>query len=118
MLGLSIIFAFYGLGVGLEKMLNLPIPGNVIGLILFAIALFTKWIPINWVELPAKWLNQNMLLFFTPYVVGSMTFFSLMAMNALSIGISMVVSTGVVLVVTGWVTSKLEKHQPVRCEKR
>ncbi len=116
MRGFAIIFAYYGLGVLLEHTLKLPLPGNVIGLLLFTISLFTKIIPFTWVESPAKWFNRHMLFFFTPFVVGTMMFFSMIAQQAVSIIGSLVISTLVVLVVTGGVTTYLENKQKKRSD--
>lgn len=111
MLGIAILLCFNLIGMLLQISLNVPLPGNVIGLILFTVALFTKLIKLEWVETTAEWLTGHMLLFFTPSVVGTMVFFPLIASNWLSIGIGVTGSTLVVLLVTAFVTSKLQKRE-------
>ncbi|RTE09356.1 CidA/LrgA family protein [Paenibacillus whitsoniae] len=109
MLGLAILLAFNLIGIGLQTSLHIPLPGNVIGLILFTIALFTKLIKLEWVEQTANWFTGHMMLFFLPFVVGTMAFFPLIGANWLSIGAGVIGSTALVLIVTGFVTSKLQR---------
>jgi holin-like protein len=111
MLGIAILFGFNLLGLWLQISFELPLPGNVIGLILFTIALFAKWVKLEWVEAPAAWLMKHMLLFFTPFVVGTVVFFPLIGSEWLSITGGLIGGTLIVLVVTGWVTSKLQQWE-------
>lgn len=107
MLGFAIIFGFYLLGMLLQELLQLPIPSNLVGLILFTLALYGKLIKLEWVERSAQWLTKHMMLFFVPFIVGSMAFYPILEQYGLAIVVSMVLSTCVVLLVTGWVTSWL-----------
>ncbi|TXK85059.1 CidA/LrgA family protein [Paenibacillus sp. N3.4] len=112
MLGFAILLGFNLLGIWLQFSLHVPLPGNVIGLILFTLALFAKIIKLEWVETTANWLTGHMMLFFIPFVVGTMAFFPLIAANWLSIGFGVVGSSIAVLLVTGFVTSKLQQKTP------
>jgi holin-like protein len=109
MLGFAILLGFNLIGVWLQMSFHIPLPGNVIGLVLFTGALFAKLIKLEWVESAASWLTGHMMLFFTPIVVGTMVFFPLIGSNWLSIGIGLVGSTLAVLLVTGFITSKLQR---------
>ncbi|MEC0231065.1 CidA/LrgA family protein [Paenibacillus alba] len=111
MLGFAILLAFHLLGTWLQWSLHIPLPGNVIGLILFTISLFAKWIKLSWVESAAGWLTGHMMLFFTPFVVGTMVFFPLIASNWLSISVGIIGSSLAVLIVTGFLTTKLQRKE-------
>jgi holin-like protein len=111
MLGFAILLGFNLIGVWLQMSLHIPLPGNVIGLILFTGALFANLIKLEWVETTASWLTGHMMLFFTPFVVGTMVFFPLIGSNWLSIGIGLAGSTMAVLLVTGFITSKLQRSE-------
>jgi holin-like protein len=110
MLGFAILLGFNLIGVWLQMSLHIPLPGNVIGLILFTGALFAKLIKLEWVETTASWLTGHMI--FTPFVVGTMVFFPLIGSNWLSIGIGLAGSSMAVLLVTGFITSKLQRPEP------
>ncbi|MDQ8735165.1 CidA/LrgA family protein [Paenibacillus sp. LHD-38] len=111
MLGFAILLGFNLVGSWLQSNLHIPLPGNVIGLILFIIALFTKLIKLEWVDKTATWLTGHMMLFFTPFLVGTMVFFPLIGANWLSIGIGVIGSSLAALLVTGFVTAKLQRYE-------
>lgn len=108
MLGLAILLAFNGIGIWLQTSFHIPLPGNVIGLILFTVALFAKLVKLEWVETTANWFTGHMMLFFLPFVVGTMAFIPLIGANWLSIGVGVMGSSVTVLIVTGFITSKLQ----------
>jgi holin-like protein len=107
--GFAIILGFNLMAMWLSKLLNLPLPANVLGLILFTASLYTGMIKLEWVDVSARWLSKHMMLFFIPYLVGTMTFLPYIGENFFSIVSSLVVSTFLVLILTGWVTSVLSK---------
>ncbi|WP_010494136.1 CidA/LrgA family protein [Paenibacillus elgii] len=106
MRGFAILLGFYLLGTILQLGLKLPLPANVIGLILFTASLFLKWVKVEWVEEAGGFLIKHMLLLFAPIVVGTMVFFSWIGEQAVTILVSLFASTFGVLLVTGW-TAKL-----------
>ncbi|GLI05490.1 CidA/LrgA family protein [Paenibacillus tyrfis] len=106
MRGFAILLGFYLLGTILQLGLKLPLPANVIGLILFTASLFLKWVKVEWVEEAGSFLIKHMLLLFAPIVVGTMVFFSWIGEQAVTILVSLFASTFGVLLVTGW-TAKL-----------
>lgn len=107
MLGLAILLGFNLLGIFIQYIFNIPVPGNVIGLILFIAALFLKIIKLEWVEASAQFLLSHMMLFFAPIIVAVIVFFPLIGEQWVSISLSLIVSTLFVLLVTGWVTTLL-----------
>lgn len=107
MRGFAILLGFNVLGVVVQSLFNIPLPGNVIGLILFIAALFMKLIKLEWVETSAQFLLRHMLLFFAPLIVGVVVFFPLLGEQWLPIMISLILSTCVVIIVSGWVTQWL-----------
>lgn len=111
MLGLAILLAFNFIGIWLQTSFHIPLPGNVIGLILFTIALFAKLVKLEWVETTANWFTGHMMLFFLPFVVGTMAFFPLIGRNWLSIGVGVMGSSVAVLLVTGFITSKMTNRE-------
>lgn len=102
MLGFGILAGFHLLGMLLQHYLSLPLPANVIGLILFVSALYLRLIRLEWVEQAGEFLLKHMMLFFAPLVAGSYVFFPLMRDNWLSLGVSWMASTLITLLVTAW----------------
>jgi holin-like protein len=105
MRGFAILLSFNLLGLAVRQWGHVPLPANLIGLMLFTASLFAGWVKLEWVERTALFLTKHMLLFFIPFLVGSMTFFRQIGAQWLSVLAGLVVSTFAVLAVTGWVTS-------------
>ena len=104
MQGFAILLGFHLLGKMLQAGLSLPLPANVVGLILFVACLFLKIIRLEWVERSAQFLLDHLLLFFTPFVVGTIVFLPLLSSQTVSVLLSLIVSSLLTLVLTGWVT--------------
>jgi holin-like protein len=102
LLGFSILTGFFLLGSLLHTFLHIPLPANVIGLILFTLSLFLKLIKLEWVEEAGQFMIRHMLLFFIPFVVGTMVFLHYMGQHAWLMLVSLFISTFGVLLITGW----------------
>ncbi|MDK8180009.1 CidA/LrgA family protein [Paenibacillus sp. UMB4589-SE434] len=116
LIGFAILVGFNLAGVWLHNTLHIPLPGNVLGLVLFLAALGLKVIRLEWVERSAQYLLKHMLLFFIPYVVGIIAFFPVLEAHWFSIFAGIGGSTLAVLYVTGMVAKKLQStdhNEPV-----
>ncbi|CAG7648290.1 CidA/LrgA family protein [Paenibacillus allorhizosphaerae] len=102
MVGFAILLGFYFLGTLLHSGLQIPLPANVIGLILFTLCLFLRIVKLEWVEEASQFLIKHMLLLFAPIVVGTMVFFGLIGREAVPILVSLFASTFGVLLISGW----------------
>lgn len=111
MLGLAILLAFHLLGLWIQTSLSLPVPANVIGLILFTVCLFLRIIKLEWVEASAQFLLRHMLLFFVPFVVGTMVYAPLLRDSLVAIVFGLVLSSLLSLAMTGWLTQWLERRR-------
>ena len=101
LIGISLI------GELLHIYLPFPIPASVYGLVLLFIALVTKIIPLGWVESGADILISIMPLLFVPSVVKLVLLKSLILENILPLLTIIVMSSVVVMVVTGKVSQRL-----------
>ncbi|MCI3927228.1 CidA/LrgA family protein [Paenibacillus sp. TRM 82003] len=108
MRGLAILFLFQLLGTAIERFAGVPLPGNVIGLVLLLGTLTLGWVKLEWVEDAASFLLKHMMLFFAPLIVGTMVFFPLIGREWAAIAASLLLGTAVVILVTGatakWLT--------------
>lgn len=100
MRGFAILCAFQFAG-GVIQTLGIPMPGAVLGLILFTVSMFLGWIKLEWVESTTSFLLKHMLLFFVPMTVLTMRLASVIKANGAALSVSIVVSTLAVLVTTG-----------------
>jgi holin-like protein len=109
--GFAILLLLQFVGEMVSTGLNLPIPGNVLGMGLLLLALNLKLVRSQWVEDAAELLLSHLALFFVPAGVGVMVYFDLLTAEWLPIMVSTVLSTFVVMAVTGWVAKSLEKAE-------
>jgi holin-like protein len=103
-----VILAFLGIGELIVAVSHVPVPSSIIGMILLAAALKLGWLKFKRVDRISRLLNDNLGFFFIPAGVGIMTKMELLERQWLPIVVASVVSTVIILAVTGWV------HQLVR----
>jgi holin-like protein len=100
MIGFLILIAFQLLGMGLHK-LGVPLPGGVLGLLLFTTALATDVVKLKWVEKTANFLVKHMLLLFIPLMAGLTQMSAELRRDGVALLASLVVSLLAVLLTTG-----------------
>jgi holin-like protein len=100
MRGFAIIVGFLFLGILMHRM-GVPIPGGVIGLLAFYLAMSAGIVKLQWVEKAANLLLRHMVLMFVPLTVGLMDMGPVLSQQARAIIASLVVSTTAVVLTTG-----------------
>lgn len=108
------LFVFQIIGSLISGMLKLPIPGSILGLVLLFILLQLKIVKISWVDIGAKWLLADMVLFFVPSAVGIIQYKNILELQGIKIMLVIVLSTIFVMAFTGLSAEILTK----RGEKR
>lgn len=111
MTGLFYILLFWLIGNGLSLLTGNYISGNIIGMILLFAALCLRWVKAETVRPAAKFLTGTMALFFVPYGVGLMDSYGVIMNNLWAIVISGIVSTVLVLLVSGWTFQSLHHNK-------
>jgi holin-like protein len=114
---LLILLAFNLVGEALVRIIGVPVPGNVVGMVLLAVALRRGWIAFDTVRPASDVLLRNLALFFVPPGVGLMLFFDLLADEWVAIVVANVVGLMAVLVVVGLVQERLERPAPAGEER-
>ncbi len=87
----------------LYALLPFPIPASVYGLVLMVVLLMTRVVKLEMIEETADFLISMMGIFFVPSSVGLMNSFGIMKGSVMQLLVMCVVSTVVVMVVTGTV---------------
>ena len=95
------------LGEFLHCLIPLPIPASIYGLLLMLAGLMTKVIKLEQVKIAADFLIEIMPLMFIPAGVGLITSWSQLQPFLVPLLVITVVSTFVVMIVTGKVTDFL-----------
>ncbi|PAB57659.1 CidA/LrgA family protein [Anaeromicrobium sediminis] len=96
-----IIFTMLFAGEFISKTFSIPIPGNVIGMVLLTICLVTKVIKIKQVEKAANLLLNNLAVFFICPAVGIIMYLHMIKLEFMAIMVPTIISIIIGLVVTG-----------------
>lgn len=99
--GFCILAVLYLAGELLSKGLGLFLPGSLLGMLLLALLLFSGKLSLASVEKTADDLVQHLILLFVPSSVGIMVYAKGISGIAGKIVLTVMLSTVIVLVVTG-----------------
>lgn len=103
-----VLFAFLAVGELLVKFTGIPIPSSIIGMVLLCASLKLGIVKLEWVERLSGFLVHNLGFFFVPAGTGIMNCLGIIADQWIPIVFATVISTFIIIAVTGWV------HQLVR----
>lgn len=106
-----IIFGCLAVGELIVYLTGISIPGSIIGMLLLAALLQAKILKEEWVKDMADFLVSNLGFFFVPPGVALMLHFELIKQEFLPICVATVVSTVLVLIVTGLTHQFIQKRQ-------
>ncbi|MDB4947485.1 MAG: LrgA family protein [Gemmatimonadetes bacterium] len=106
--GAAAIGACLALGEAAARWLRLPLPGNLVGMLLMTAALRLRLLRMETVRPLGDWLLRNMALFFVPAGVGLMRYFGLLRAEWLPIVGGCVAGLLAVLLVVGPLQQRLE----------
>jgi holin-like protein len=94
--------------------LDLPIPGNVFGLILLFVLLLTGVVKVHYIDKAAGFLNKHLAFFYIPFGVGLMNYGDLIKTNGISILVMIVGSSIIGLIVTSGSAQYLSRKVGVK----
>ena len=99
----AILFGCLALGELIVFLTGIKLPSSIIGMLLLTLFLKLGWIKLHWVQGMSDFLVASLGFFFIPPGVALMLYFDIIAAEFWPIAIASLVSTLLVLVVTGWV---------------
>jgi holin-like protein len=99
----AILFGCLALGELIVFLTGVKLPACILGMLLLTLFLKLGWVKLEWVQGLSDFLVANLGFFFVPPGVALMLYFDLIKAQLVPIVVATVVSTVVVLVVTGWV---------------
>ncbi|MBP1888894.1 holin-like protein [Clostridium moniliforme] len=96
-----IVFGIYLIGEVIVALTHIPIPGNIIGLLLLFIGLCTKVIKVSQVETLTNFFLDHLAFFFLPAGVSLMNSLGIIKASILQIIIICVITTSITIASTG-----------------
>ncbi|WP_440951808.1 CidA/LrgA family protein [Methanococcoides sp. FTZ1] len=107
----AIILSICIAGNALHNFLNIPIPGSVLGMLLLLALLLTGILKLSMIEDVSNFLLKHLSFFFIPAAVGLITCFSVLEGKWAALLFISVVSTIIIVVVTGMTVQLLMKRR-------
>ena len=105
----AILFGCLALGELIVFLTGIKLPSSIIGMLLLTSLLKFGWIKLEWVKGLSDFLVANLGFFFIPPGVALMLYFDIIKAEFWPIVVATLVSTILVLVVTGWVHQLIRK---------
>ena len=102
-----IIFGIYLLGVLITDITGVPIPGNVIGMVILFLLLYLKVIKVEQISTISNFFLEHLAFFFIPAGVGLISSFSVIKNIWLQLLIVCFVTTEITMICTGLVVQKI-----------
>lgn len=99
----SILFGCLAMGELIVFLTGVKLPSSIIGMLLLTLLLKLGWIKLQWVQGMSDFLVANLGFFFVPPGVAIMLYFDIITAQFWPIAIATLISTILVLLVTGWV---------------
>ena len=103
----KIIFGIYLLGVLITDITGVPIPGNVIGMVILFLLLYLKVIKVEQISTISNFFLEHLAFFFIPAGVGLISSFSVIKNIWLQLLIVCFVTTAITMICTGLVVQKI-----------
>ncbi|MEG6584234.1 CidA/LrgA family protein [Dendrosporobacter sp. 1207_IL3150] len=99
----AFLWIIYWSGNQITQMFSLPIPGNVVGMILLFALLMVGIVRIEHVEIASSNLLKHMSFFFIPLAVGLMNWGDLFLQHSLVLTLAVIVSAVITFLTVGYI---------------
>ncbi|MGL4655979.1 MAG: CidA/LrgA family protein [Sarcina sp.] len=104
-----LVLAIYFVGEFLSKGLHLPLPGNILGMIILLILLCTKVVKVEQVDNVSTFLLDHLAFLFIPAGVGVLNAMNVLDGHIIQLLIIVVTSTMVIMAATGTIVQTVMK---------
>jgi holin-like protein len=100
------LIAIDQLAIVLTPHLPLPLPSNLVGMLLLALLLLTGLVRESWLGQAAVLFQRHLAFFFVPIAVGLMAYGSLLRQHGLMLLLVILVSTAAGIAAAGWIGAR------------
>jgi holin-like protein len=108
------LYIIYLIGIGIQKLFHLFIPGSVIGMIILFILLVSRSLPERWVRQGTGFMIRHLPFFFIPATVGIISYAYVFKGKGILLIPIVLVSTMLVMIISGTVTQWMGRKKEVR----
>ncbi|WP_151734895.1 CidA/LrgA family protein [Paenibacillus tengchongensis] len=114
----GVLYLFFLAGEFLQKQLQLPIPGSIVGLLLLFVLLLLKIVPVKMIEEGSSFILAYLPMFFIPATAGIMNHLDIFSGKGLLLIGILVISSVITMAVTAhssqWIARRSKGLQPRR----
>lgn len=114
---LSIILFIFVLGEVIARILKLPIPGNIVGMLIMILLMYFKIIKFQQVEETSNFFILNMVFFFIPPGIGLINTVDILRGSFIKVILIIFISTILVMVSTAFTVDFVVKLQNKKINK-
>ncbi|KUP06743.1 LrgA [Bacillus coahuilensis p1.1.43] len=104
---LLILCFIFEMGTWITYSYHLAIPGNVVGLVILFMLLWSGIVKLHWIEEASRLLLKHLAFFFVPISVGLITLGHIIQSKGIILFLIITISTIMGLVVTGITSQKM-----------
>jgi holin-like protein len=114
----ALYIGFFLVAEQLVDWLHLPLPANIVGMLLLLALIMLRVLPLDWVKAGSRWLLAEMLLFFVPAVVAVVNYSQLLRVEGWRIMLVIGISTLLVLATTALVVDRVYRFEIWLAERK
>ncbi|MGR3808121.1 CidA/LrgA family protein [Pasteurella testudinis] len=115
---LAILYAILYLGIFLQHLIPIGVPGSIWGLLILFLCLTSQVIKVEWIAFGSSLLIRYMALLFVPVSVGIVKYADLLLANAKQLVIPNIISTMMSLLLIGLMGDYLFERHSIRKLRR
>lgn len=112
-----IVLGIYLIGELISKGFSLPLPGNIIGMIILLVLLCTKVIKVEKVETISTFFLDHLSFFFIPAGVGLISSFTSIKDSLIYILLLCIITTAIVIIATGLIVQYIIRIKENKVKK-
>ncbi|MFC4321135.1 CidA/LrgA family protein [Litchfieldia salsa] len=105
------LYGIYYIGCLIQKLLNISIPGSIIGMLLLFILLQLKIVKEKWLAQGSTFLLNHLAILFVPATVGVMEYFSFFSGWGFLTVVVAFISTVMVMTISGLIAQTISTHE-------
>jgi holin-like protein len=106
---IAVLSAIYLAGNWIVQKTGLPVPGNVVGIVLLYALLNVGLIRLEHVQDAADFLLRHLVFFFIPVAVDLMNWGGVFLKYGLKLALAIAISTALTFLGTGWIAQWLQR---------
>lgn len=111
---IALLYGLLLIGNWLQAVLNIAIPGSVIGMLLLFFLLKLRIIKLDWIKEGTQLILKHLTLFFIPVTIGFIDYLELFSGRGILLLLTALLSTALVMGVSGAISQRLARRKEIQ----